>query len=423
MRISTRPLPDGLEIAWLLLGCGTVAIEQRTAAQALSGTIDAANFVRFSFVCTALTIVLLHRPRIARLRINPITIFLAYMGFGLLSCLWSMSAVASLGKAMELTTAALIVWIAMAQADGERRLKRLIGFTIFGAVVELVYVTIGAIVDPADFYEAGGGLFAYALASPRVSSNEISQLGAFVGLFCLARALDRPAWPNMLGYVCCLTFPVLAEGRTGMVSAVVGSALLLVRRRPFAALCVIPPAAALVALVYGRTLVALFLRGQDEQMFMSLSGRTTLWEWGWQGFLRQPFFGMGFGVGSRTVFEKVGVGSVESGYGGLISSLHNGPLEVLLGVGLAGFIIWAIAILWGWRLAAAAYLRGERLDLTIGMVVAISSTFLSIGLGGWLDIGVGYFLASTGYHWLCQAQRRHARHLPASPAARSLSAT
>src|SRR5215831_15143325 len=128
--VKSRALLYPLEWAWLLLGFSTVTIAHRTAAEALSGTVDDTNLQRFGFVLIALTIILLHLNRVPRFRLNPISLFLLYVMFGTASSLWSTSFIASLGKSVELMAATLVVWVTMVGPDKETRLQRLITLTI-----------------------------------------------------------------------------------------------------------------------------------------------------------------------------------------------------------------------------------------------------------------------------------------------------
>jgi O-antigen ligase len=400
MASLVRYLPYPLEWAWILLCIATLTFTSRPAAGALSGTIDNTIYLRFSFVLCALAIVAFHFKRVPKLRLNPISLFFAYVFFGVTSSLWSASFVASLGKSVELLAATLVVWVTMARPDRELRLRRLVYLTIAEAVLELAYASIGAIFDPSDFSEPSRGIFPHALAAPRVSSNSISQFGAFVGLFFLAKALTERRWLYGVCYLICAVFPVAAQGRTGMVSFVVGSALLFARCYPIGSFFGIPAVVGVAGVLLGNDLLKLFLRGQDEELLYSLSGRTTLWEASWEAFFKKPFFGSGFGVGGRELMlNLVGYRS------DLISSVHNGFLELLLGVGFLGFLPWAGSVIWTLHLAAAAYFRGDSLPLVIGMIVAFTATCLSIGLGGWLDIVPQYFLAVSGFLWVRSRQR------------------
>ena len=300
--------------------------------------------------------------------------------------------------------AAVIVWIAMARADREVRLRRLAYWVVAEIVAALIYVTIGNALNLDGFREAAPrhALFAYSWSSPRVSSNSVSQIGALCSLFCLARATEKRGGSPFL-FLCCVVsavFPALSQGRTGMVSLALGTTLILARQFPVLSIVVVAPIAGLASVLFGDKLVTLFLRGQDNDLLFSLSGRTSWWEVGWTAFLRRPVIGAGWGVGSRVAVRQFG-GIVMAD----VSTLHNGFLEVLLGVGLVGFAIWVSVVVWAYRLAIAAYLRNQSLSLVVGLVVCGTATLLSTGIGGGLDFIVQYFLAVTALLWVQRQQQ------------------
>jgi O-antigen ligase len=408
----TRPdrcVPYPLEWAWMFLCWSSLSFAQRTATEALSGSIDATNFQRFGFVCIALIIVALQLKRVPRFRFNPISVFLVYVVLGVCSTLWSAGPVATMGKSMELLAAVLVVWITMARADAEARLRRLTYWVMAESVLGLLYVTLGNLFDPSEFHVylplRSRGIFDYEWSSPQIGTNSVSQLGALVSLFCLALASEkrRSSWFFILSYLASAAFPVLAQGRTGMISLVVGTGLILARRFPISSVFTIPAVAGLAIILFGDTLLTLFLRGQDQEELLSLSGRTTLWDWAWTAFLSRPWLGSGWGEGSRVVFlHMIPPGG---GFGSTIASVHSGVFEVLLGVGLVGFAIWAWAVVWSWWQTVGAYLKGDSLPFAIGMVVPATATFLSTGTGGWLDFFVQYFLAVTALLSLRQQQQ------------------
>jgi O-antigen ligase len=303
--------------------------------------------------------------------------------------------------------AVMIVWITMARPDADIRLQRLLYLTVIESVLGLIYVTLGNIFEPEEFHEYllyYPGLFAYSWSSPLIYANTVSQLGALVGLFCLARTFESKAWRGSLGwissYLTAAAFPVLSQGRTGMISLVIGTSFILVRRFRTSSAFIIPVIAGLMITLFGDTLLRLFVRGEDKEMLLSLSGRTTLWEFGWHSFLDRPWLGFGWGAGSRAVLLKLLDELPGEGFGGNIASLHNGLLEVLLGVGLVGFVVWAWAVVWSLWLTVVAYFRGERLSSIVGMVVFITATILSLGVGGWLDFFVQQFLAMSALLWV-----------------------
>jgi hypothetical protein len=134
---------------------------KKSAADALSGTLNAIDLLRFSLDIVALTIVVLHLVRIPRFRLNPTSVFLVYVLFGVSSTLWSAGPVNTLGKSTELLAAVLVVWITLARADAGFRLERLVDWTLVEIGLDFFYLVLGRIVDPTEFREEAlpGALF------------------------------------------------------------------------------------------------------------------------------------------------------------------------------------------------------------------------------------------------------------------------
>jgi O-antigen ligase len=400
MRSPAWFLPYPLEWAWLILGLSSVSFVVRSSTQVLSGALDVTNLQRFGLVLIALTIIAPHLKQVPRFRLNPISLYLVYILFGVCSTLWSAGPLATFGKSIEMLAGVLVVWITMARVDAEARLRRLVYWTVIESMLGLVYVALGNIFDPTEFnsyvgrYEvSNGALLPYLWDSPKISADNVSVLGAVVGLFCLAEALARKKRRGLLffilGYLASAVVAVLAGGRTGLTAFAAGTGLILFRHFPTSSVFMIPATGGIAVILLGNTLLNLFMRGQNPGMFYTLTGRTSIWEAGLAVFLTRPWLGSGWGVGARVV-ALAGFGP--SG----LTLLHNGFLEVLLGVGLVGFAIWVWALLWSWWLAATAYLRGDPLPFIVGMVAISLATVLLDGAGSWLDFLTQHFLAITG---------------------------
>lgn len=102
------------------------------------------------------------------------------------------------------------------------------------------------------------------------------------------------------------------------------------------------------------------------------------------------------------------------GFGDTISSVHNGILELLLGLGLVGFFIWIIAISLTVRLAVNSFIRKENLFVAIGYLSVGAVTLMSLGVGGWLTPMMSYFLVATGYLVAHQRQSKTVHKNPES---------
>ena len=393
-------LPHDVEWAWLLLCLSGLTFAQRTAAESLSGTISATDTTRLGLLSLALVIVILQLKHLPRFTFNPISVFLVYIARGYL--------LVSVERKSRSTR-----WEKPRRCWG---LWSSCGWPWHGRIERSGYGGLHIGSSPKWLWRCSMSRLAMCWismdsvrlhpevrclltpgASPRISSNLVSQIGALLSLFCLALASEKRGGSPFL-ILCCVVaavFPALSQGRTGMVSLAVGTVLILARKFPVLSVVTVAPIAGLAAVLFGDKLVTLFLRGQDNALLFSLSGRTTWWELGWAAFLRRPVLGAGWGVGSRVAVRQFG-GIVMAD----VSTLHNGFLEVLLGVGLVGFAIWACVLVWSYGLAIAAYLRNDSLPFVVGLVVCATATLLSTGIGGGLDFITQYFLAVTALLWV-----------------------
>ena len=320
------------------------------------------------------------------------------MGVALLSTFWSVGKIATLGKVFELTVALLTVFAVAAQPGTEQRLKRLFFLTLSFAGVILFVNLVGYFVAPDSFsqYLRANDGYRMTAGFTSIPSNAISRLGAVIALSALAFSIERGAslFERLLallivGFGC--LFPVLAEGRTGVAALLLGALVLVLVRRPLLSLLFLP-VGAYAAASYLDTFLEFFRRGQTDELFLSLTGRVDWWLAGLNTFLRQPLTGFGFGVGSRVVFTGLERGGT--------AFIHNGFLEVALGVGMIGFVIWLVMLLRWFFGAGRKLLAGRDTPIYSFGVPLLFATVLSSGAGGWLSIEFGLFLiAMTLLDW------------------------
>jgi O-antigen ligase len=131
---------------------------------------------------------------------------------------------------------------------------------------------------------------------------------------------------------------ILAQSRTSLIGLVIAICVQLFFDRRFVLL--------LSMLILGVILAAstqfsnvteqYLVRGQDKELFTSLSGRTHGWEAAWASFQQSPIIGHGFAAAART--EILGTSGA--------STLHGSIFDVMVGVGLLGSIPWGLAIVW-----------------------------------------------------------------------------
>ncbi len=119
----------------------------------------------------------------------------------------------------------------------------------------------------------------------------------------------------------------------------------------------------------------------------TFSGRTEIWEASWAAILNRPLFGHGFaGVFSvesvtpttAAIWRQVGFNA---------SHAHNGVLDILIQIGVIGFVVWAV--LWVSTIRAAWQVLTTMPALGIWVVSVMASNFVmalseDVFLGGWV---------------------------------------
>jgi O-antigen ligase len=131
---------------------------------------------------------------------------------------------------------------------------------------------------------------------------------------------------------------ILAQSRTSLVGFFVAVAVQLLFARRFRLLALAAVVATLVVASGDIANIAerFFVRGQSQELFSSLSGRTLAWRAAWEAFQESPILGHGFAAAARA--EILGATGA--------STLHGAVFDVLVGVGLLGMVPWAMAIAW-----------------------------------------------------------------------------
>ena len=97
---------------------------------------------------------------------------------------------------------------------------------------------------------------------------------------------------------------------------------------------------------------------------------------------------MGGGVGGKTVIAHIGNMYLEE-----MSSLHNGFLEVLTGLGIVGFILGSVMlVVASFRSWSAWNLHPEFAGTYVLIIHVWMTTIMSTGLLGWMGYEVAIFL-------------------------------
>ncbi len=184
-------------------------------------------------------------------------------------------------------------------------------------------------------------------------------LGCLV--FCAAALLNPPKrwfWAVMAGLAAALV--VLSQSKTSLVSMLIGLVamgfVVLIRRGPvLAVLATFVGVTALIAAGCGLYFASdwfFALLGKD----MTLTGRTKLWDAVLTQIHTRPWTGFGYAAvwTDKTIWGPLAWISKQAKFVAFHS--HNSWLEVWLGLGMAGLVLWALLFAEVWaRSVLAAY--------------------------------------------------------------------
>jgi O-antigen ligase len=282
----------------------------------------------------------------ALLRGVPAGVFL-YGLISLISTLWSVYPAWTLYKSLEYLIDVALLAAVVTTVRNSEEIKSLFDVTWLLTGLLLLTVWLGVLLRPEVAVLTGVGLIGIEIQGilPSISNNGVGDLAATLLIVGATRLLFRNEHRSFYWLVCLAALPtlILAQSRSPATGAFLGLLAVLVLTRRFGLLALVGLAgAALLALTNAEAVVQqAFLRGQSPDQFYSLSGRVDYWAFA-GGILREnPFLGLGgYAAGRFAVLGPLGVTET--------SSLHNAWLEILVGVGLIGFLPFLATFLRTW---------------------------------------------------------------------------
>jgi len=379
------------QLATILLLLGSYSLAQSSnASEILANPLAVERVVRGLLDGLALVLVIPGLMRNVRAGRLPSGIAASAMVFYLVaavaSSLYSLAPTVSAGKAFELTVAIAIVLTAATSLDPQRQLLSIVRLVVLLIFALLAAAVIGFLVLPSSFHSVDprpGFLTAVSMTSPYTSSNGLSSIGALTFAFGFASFLAESTSKRrraQMGAIAALgtVGMLLASGKQGLIIWATSAAVLLWLHRRRLFLVLIAPLAATAILPNVDTLWNTVTRDQATVTLSTWSGRLVWWAAGISAWSEHPWTGFGFGVGGRfATLTRIDRASA--------SSLHNGYLETLTGLGLFGFIplivIASRAVLWSVR-----RLRSRvAVPYAILTIPLLLHTFISLGFGGWVN--------------------------------------
>jgi O-antigen ligase len=342
-------------------------------------------------LCVIAFVLLLSQPRVASLRLKDSRfLFLAFGILYFVSTLWSAQKLETLGKATEILLATLcFLQISLSENALERveALKQIILLTISSVAVITV---LGFAARIPTFINTRPGLFTPNTAqSPFLSGNGLGYVSSALFLVIFAewhsdRIRLAPAIRQMLFALALFS---VAASRTSFAILIVSVLVVVSRKSKVFGASLAALVALLLALFRGRVLD--FLQGNEASSnFATLSGRTIVWTAAIREWHIHPWFGVGGGVGGKQVIKHIGNYSLE-----ILSSLHNGFMEILTGLGVVGVVLGVSLLLFvTWRTFRTWKRHPEYSGTYVLIVHTWACTIMSTGIFGWMGYEMAIFL-------------------------------
>ena len=332
-------------VAWLAMFCSIVIWsmgELRPGELGNTGNWYRITLVLFAAAVTAFGL-LKNASRLSQGFCLPVVLLLVYGILGMVSALYIPKySLYSMWKASELVVDVLAIAVVMSSPGPQASARVAYNIILILFAVLMAVCGVEALLLPSAALLPSRGLIPYTLQGvmPIMNGNGVAFMSAVLAFAAWCRLLRRGGaktlWVAVL--LASLSMLILAQSRTSLIGLVIAVAVQLFFDRRFVLLMLV---AMLVALVVASTELLTIseeylVRGQSRQLFTSLSGRTLAWETAWASFQESPVIGHGFAAAARA--EILGTTGA--------STLHGAVFDVLVGVGLLGFIPWAAAILW-----------------------------------------------------------------------------
>jgi O-antigen ligase len=346
--------------------------------------------VRGPMCVTALLLLLFH-PRFAKLHLSDTRLlFLAFGTLYLVSVLWSEIRIETLGKAVEILLATFVFLEVSRMPDPVERVDALRQIILLTISLIATITVVGYLMHAPGFVQDRPGIFTMTTAqAPFMSGNGLGYVSSALFLVIFAewhckRLRTANAVRQMLFAMALFS---VSASRTSFVILLLSILLVVGRRSKVFALAL--GAVMVLMITVFETTIMVFLHGNESAAaYDTLSGRTVVWAAAIQQFETHPFLGVGGGVGGKQVISNIGNFSL-----GTMSSVHNGFMEVLTGLGLVGVSICVPLLLWVTLRTWQTWQSHPEYSGTYALIIHTwLASIMSTGIFGWMGYEMALFL-------------------------------
>jgi len=236
--------------------------------------------------------------------------------------------------------------------------------------VQLLTVWAGAVIWPDRAFLHTDGLIPVRINGvlPSLDQNEVGEYGAVLAIVALSRLLGPRRGQGRIFHWLLFGFGLVtlaaSQTRAAIAGFLLGSVLVLFFSKRFRVIAFLGLA---VVLIFAATNASdlgrkLWERGEDPEAVQGMSGRLAVWESGWTKVSERPLTGYGAYAGGRFVVDELP--GLPSG-----ANVLNFYLETVLGTGVCGLALLAVALLGTWGILVrewgSASVRGSDRQLVV----------------------------------------------------------
>ncbi|HET6208274.1 MAG TPA: O-antigen ligase family protein [Terracidiphilus sp.] len=379
----------GIALFCLLIGA-MFQVADTTGGGAGHSSSAAILLVRTPAIILAF-LLLLSRPRIAPMRWFDMRF--AYGLFALLyflSLAWSQERVQTIGKSGELLLAGMVFFEATRAENAIERVEGLRRITLLAMATVGTLAVVGYLARMPAFVQHRPGLISSTTAqAPFLSGNGLGYVASALLLVVLAewqakRISGKAAFWQVLFGLGLFSF---SASRTSFGILLLSVLLVLFKRSKILATLAVT-GVLLAGFLFWSGILSRLQGHQNSSDFVTLSGRTVVWTAAVRQFEQNPILGVGGGIGGKVVISHIGNRYLEE-----MSSLHNGFLELLTGLGLVGFLLGTYMLVGTTLRAWQAWDTHPEYAGTYVLIIHVwMTTTMSTGILGWMGYEVALFL-------------------------------
>jgi O-antigen ligase len=399
----------GIALFCLLLGA-MLQVEDLSGGGAGHSSAKAILLIRTPAIIIAF-LVLLFRPKLAPMRTTDLRLgYLAFAALYFLSTMWSQIPIQTLGKSAELLLAGMVFFEASRGPNALARIEGLRQITLLTMSLLGSLAVLGFCLRLHAFVQNRPGLISSTTAqAPFLSGNGLGYVASAIILVVIAewqarRLSGKSAFPQLIFGLALFS---VSASRTSFGILLLSVLLVIFKRsKVIGFLCV--AGVAVMAFMFSTEIVTRLQGQQAQSSFVTLSGRTVVWTAAVRQFERYPLLGVGGGVGGKMVISHIGNLYLEE-----MSSLHNGFLEVLTGLGIIGFLLGAsLLVVASFRSWSTWNQHPEYAGTYVLIIHVWMTTIMSTGLLGWMGYEVAIFLCIITNIDLVREQARQPSTMP-----------